>query len=153
MVCNFASLQRSDTLPGQKPKQLQKVRALFCKNVLFHEIIFFLFQKKKNLLYWGHWGSNCEFSFFAHKGMYINRRHFKWTPNGIKIFMKSHLLRGGWKKCAGGAKLAKLINVELVEFWLLQFTKGLTLLWDISSEVSTEGWRVNETSTVCILGE
>jgi hypothetical protein len=47
MVCNFASLQRSDTLPGQKPKQLQKVRALFCKNVLFHEIIFFLFQKKR----------------------------------------------------------------------------------------------------------
>ena len=51
MVCNFASLQRSDTLPGQKPKQLQKVRALFCKNVLFHEIFSFFFQKK-NLLYW-----------------------------------------------------------------------------------------------------
>ena len=57
------------------------------------------------------------------------------------------------KKCGGGAKFAKLINVELVEFWLLQFKKGLTLLWDTSSEVSTEGWRVNETSTVCILGE
>ena len=87
MVCNFASLQRSDTLPGQKPKQLQKVRALFCKNVLFHEIFSFFFQKKKSALL----DSNCEFSFFAHKGMYINRRHFKWTPHGIKIFMKSHL--------------------------------------------------------------
>ena len=49
--------------------------------------------------------------------------------------------------------VAQLINVELVEFWLLQFKKGLTLLWDTSSEVSTEGWRVNETSTVCIIGE
>jgi hypothetical protein len=28
--------------------------------------------------------------------MYINRRHFKWTPHGIKIFMKSHLLSFFW---------------------------------------------------------
>ena len=70
-----------------KTETIAKSKSTFLQICAFSWNIFFLFSEKKSALL----GSNCEFSFFAHKGMYINREHFKWTPHGIKIFMKSHL--------------------------------------------------------------
>ena len=79
-----------------KTEAIAKSKSTFLQKCAFSWNNFLSFSEKKNLLYCGHWGSNCEFSFFAHKGMYINRRHFKWTPHGIKIFMKSHSLSFFW---------------------------------------------------------